>query len=142
MSELLNKLGLNKKDSPRKLSTSVNKAPETPADIFGEKLVTAEELAEVLRITPSALKKRVSRKQIPFIRIGLCVRFRPSKIAQWLSNNGNGELECIDIPTVPDYRTDKRREAAEARKSAKAALPVKKSKGGGNRRKSKKGRKK
>jgi len=91
------------------------------ADIFGEKLITADELADMLRLSTSAITRRVTLKQIPFVRIGNRVRFKPSKIAQWLSGNGKGELECVEIPSIPDRRTRKKskEEAPEPAKKPK-----------------------
>ena len=87
-----------------------DKAPINGDGLFGEKLMTVEELADMLRISEYGIRRRVAAKQIPFIKIGLITRFRPSKIAEWLSKDGAGSLECIKVPCTPDRRTRKKKE--------------------------------
>ncbi len=51
-----------------------------------ENLLSISETAKVLNISVSSLYRLTSRKQIPFIKIGSRVVFRPGKIETWLEN--------------------------------------------------------
>ena len=45
-----------------------------------QKLLTAEEVAEVLNLSVYTLRDWVQYRRIPFIRLGRCIRFREEDI--------------------------------------------------------------
>ena len=62
-----------------------------------ENLLTVQEVAEHLRLHPVTVYKWVKKGRIPSIRLGYCVRFRPSDIR---------ELE--EKGYVPAFRTGRK----------------------------------
>lgn len=57
---------------------------ESRAPIF-DKLLTVEELADAIGITPKTIRNWVSRREIPHVKIGGKTRFRKGSIEAWLS---------------------------------------------------------
>jgi excisionase family DNA binding protein len=53
-----------------------------------EQLLTVGELAEKLRKTKVAIYLMAERRQIPHLKIGKSLRFRPSEIEAWLAEKG------------------------------------------------------
>jgi excisionase family DNA binding protein len=49
-----------------------------------EKLLRPEELSEMLGIQLSTIYNWTHYKKIPFVKVGGCVRFKPSDIEKWL----------------------------------------------------------
>jgi len=49
-----------------------------------DKLLNYEEMAAYLRISTQALRQRVSKGTIPFLKMGKTVRFRKSTIDEWM----------------------------------------------------------
>jgi excisionase family DNA binding protein len=49
-----------------------------------ENLVTREQLAEMLVLSPSFISKLMSEGRLPYIKIGKSVRFRVSEVMTWL----------------------------------------------------------
>lgn len=49
-----------------------------------ERALTAQELAEILSVSPITIFKQAKSGRIPSFRIGTCVRFDPKIIADWL----------------------------------------------------------
>jgi excisionase family DNA binding protein len=43
-----------------------------------ENLMTVQEVAEHLRLSPHTIYQWVEKGQIPVVRLGYCLRFRPS----------------------------------------------------------------
>lgn len=54
-------------------------------------LLTAEEVAEILRINPSTISKWVSMQKIPFVKVGGRVRFKRDSIDRWIKSHEVGE---------------------------------------------------
>jgi excisionase family DNA binding protein len=50
-----------------------------------ERLLTADQLAEILNVPLSYIRHRCHQKTIPFFKIGNHVRFRLSQIEEWLA---------------------------------------------------------
>ena len=46
-----------------------------------------EEAAEYLGCTPDTLKVWVSKRRVPFVRVGRLVRFRKADLDAWLEDN-------------------------------------------------------
>ena len=46
-----------------------------------------EEAAEYLGTTPDTLRVWVSKRRVPFVRVGRLVRFRKKDLDQWLEKN-------------------------------------------------------
>ena len=67
-----------------------------------ENLLKIKSLSVFLGFTEGALRMMVHRKQLPFIKLGRTVRFRPSDIEAWLRSNAHS-------PNPPsEYRSVKR----------------------------------
>lgn len=54
------------------------------------KLLTIEEAAEQLGVTPRMIRRLTAGRRLPFVKVGRLVRFREADIAQ-----------CVDEWTVP-----------------------------------------
>ena len=52
-------------------------------------LLTYRRLARILAISESTLRKYVSRRIIPYLKIGRCVRFDPHEIDRWLATRSH-----------------------------------------------------
>jgi excisionase family DNA binding protein len=50
--------------------------------------LTAEELADLLRVSRLTILRRAKRGTIPSFRVGSCVRFDPANISKWLVEMG------------------------------------------------------
>jgi len=53
------------------------------------RLLTYEELAEVLQVSPGTLRNWVSQEFIPFVKVGRVVRFDPETINRWIRKRSN-----------------------------------------------------
>ena len=51
-----------------------------------ERLWRCGELARYLGTTPGTVRVKVSKRQIPFLKIGRSVRFSPSALEEWLAS--------------------------------------------------------
>jgi excisionase family DNA binding protein len=54
-------------------------------ELFFEKLMTVEELADAFGFAPQTIRNWVALRQIPFLRIGRKTRFRKRSIEAWLN---------------------------------------------------------
>ena len=66
-----------------------------------EKLLTPKEIAELLRVTPSAVYKWVAQGDIPYIKIQqrkrkALIRFRPSALQKWLHKKEIANCRPLD----------------------------------------------
>jgi len=50
--------------------------------------ITAEELADLLKVSRLTILRRAKRGTIPCFRVGSCVRFDPANISRWLVDMG------------------------------------------------------
>ena len=50
--------------------------------------LTADELAPLLSVSRITIFKHARARRIPSFRIGTCVRFDPSAVAQWIRSGG------------------------------------------------------
>ena len=57
-----------------------------------EKLLTPEEICELLGIEKSTLYAWTSRGQIPFLKINGMLGFRESEIEEWLKTKQRGDI--------------------------------------------------
>ena len=48
-------------------------------------LVTKQQLAQQLALSPSYISKLMSDEGLPYIKIGRAVRFRPKEVVEWLN---------------------------------------------------------
>jgi excisionase family DNA binding protein len=53
-----------------------------------ERLLTAGDLAETLRVSTRTVRRMIAAGQIPIVRVGRSVRVRPSALADLLDNKG------------------------------------------------------
>jgi excisionase family DNA binding protein len=58
-----------------------------------ERLINCEELAEYLSVAPQTIRIWVSKKKIPFLKIGSTVRFSQSQIDEILENSKRKALK-------------------------------------------------
>jgi excisionase family DNA binding protein len=56
------------------------------------KLLTMDELAERLGVTPRHIRRLVAERRVPFLRVGRFIRFDPAKIATWLDSSASPVL--------------------------------------------------
>ncbi len=63
-----------------------NKEPPLIADVIAScgRMLTLDELAELLTISPKTLYARVRSGSIPVTRIGASIRFDPLVASEWL----------------------------------------------------------
>jgi excisionase family DNA binding protein len=59
-------------------------------DWNGERLLTAEQLAERLGVQPGWVNKAARAGRIPHVRVGRYRRFRWTDIEEWISANATG----------------------------------------------------
>ena len=52
-----------------------------------ERLLSNSEAAEILGISPFSLRGKVSRREVPFIKIGRRTLFSPSELAAYIKAN-------------------------------------------------------
>jgi excisionase family DNA binding protein len=55
-----------------------------------ERLMTVAEVAEATTLKVSTIRKHVSRRTIPFVRLGGAIRFSPHEIEWWIMQNYSG----------------------------------------------------
>lgn len=55
-------------------------------------LLTIEQFAEALGLSPKTIRQRVWRRQVPFVRIGRSIRFRPETVDE-IVNRGSVPAE-------------------------------------------------
>ncbi len=51
-------------------------------------LITAKELAGSLRLSVGTIYNKVSRREIPFVKVGRCLRFSKDQLQEWIKNGG------------------------------------------------------
>jgi excisionase family DNA binding protein len=61
------------------------------------KLLTMDELAERLGVTPRHIRRLVADRRVPFLKVGRFIRFDPAAIAAWLDSQR--------VPTSEDLAT-------------------------------------
>ena len=49
-------------------------------------VMTAKELAEMLRLSEDHIRRLTSRREIPYVKIGHAVRYKASDIDRWLTS--------------------------------------------------------
>ena len=52
-----------------------------------EKLLNVLGLSDLIGVKKPTIRKWVHERRIPFIKVGRCVRFRPSSIEEWLKRS-------------------------------------------------------
>lgn len=60
-----------------------------------EPLLKYPDAAKVLHCSKSKLEKMVMAREIPYVKIGKLVRFRPSELEQWLDRRGEKHEPAI-----------------------------------------------
>ena len=63
-----------------------------PGPVVVPKLLTMDELAERLGVTPRHIRRLVAERRVPFLRVGRFIRFDPAKIATWLDSSASPVL--------------------------------------------------
>ena len=62
----------------------VGRASETDADQL-ERLLTAEAVAEPLRVPPSTVYELTHTRRLPFLKVGRCTRFERRALLDWIA---------------------------------------------------------
>lgn len=50
------------------------------------KLMTTDEVADLLSVKPATIRKWVHLQEIPVVRLGRAVRFRADELEKWIDN--------------------------------------------------------
>lgn len=58
-----------------------------PSSLTSEQLLTAPELAQLLRISRAHLYKLVTERGLPRVKLGRSTRFRWEQVERWLERN-------------------------------------------------------
>lgn len=53
-----------------------------------DRMLTVEEVGQILHFSPRTVREKAKRKQIPFVRIGRTLRFHPDAIRAFLDAAG------------------------------------------------------
>ena len=75
---------------PGRISPSVTREGKAVVSVLAEQIeqtghaLTANELADILRVSRITIFKHAKAGHIPCFRIGTCVRFDPRAVANWL----------------------------------------------------------
>jgi excisionase family DNA binding protein len=67
-------------------ASSPTKTVSAPQSV-GARLLTVEEVAQMLRLRPRTIYNLVSRRQIPFRKAGRQLRFAEAEIDEWTKAN-------------------------------------------------------
>ena len=59
------------------------------SDLLFDKLINVETTAEVLGVAPKTVRKWVSIRYIPYLKVGRRVLFRPKSLELWLNQKEN-----------------------------------------------------
>ena len=83
-------LHLTKKEHKLKMSRFDDKRSSyNKSGVFFENLINVETTAEVLGVAPKTIRKWVSLRFIPYIKLGSRVLFRPRSLELWLNQKEN-----------------------------------------------------
>ena len=78
-----NAVGLSKFKKKAKLKKAGR--PSRPSGLLFDNLINVETTAEVLGVAPKTVRKWVSIRYIPYLKIGSRVLFRPKSLELWLN---------------------------------------------------------
>lgn len=59
-------------------------------------LMTRSEVAEVLRLKETTIKAKTAKGEIPCVKMGRAVRYRPEDIFNYIANNMRSKDICVD----------------------------------------------
>ena len=79
-------------------TATTHRAETSPSD-----LLTAEEVATLLRVSPGWVYEQSRRHRIPHLRLGRYVRFRRGALEDWLA-----EGEAVSTVPTPPRAADKK----------------------------------
>jgi excisionase family DNA binding protein len=63
--------------------------------MYEKEYLTVSELAEIIGSSESFVRKLVFRNQIPYIKIGKLVRFRPIDVTRWINEQQTKEEQTL-----------------------------------------------
>lgn len=72
-----------------------------------EQLLTTGEVTKILQISLSKLEKMVRRREIPHVRLGRQLRFKPSELAHYIAQH---EIPCCEDGKNPGKRRVQRKQ--------------------------------
>lgn len=78
-----------------------------------EKLLTAKQISELLEVSVSAVYDWVSRRQIPYVKLGRLIRFKKNEIFRW-----------VDTRTIKPKERPPKREAQGRPSSLQKEFPL------------------
>jgi excisionase family DNA binding protein len=61
-------------------------------DGSGKRLCDVAQVASMLEVTESFVRRLVARQRIPFFKIGKFIRFDPDEVWTWVEENRSGVL--------------------------------------------------
>jgi excisionase family DNA binding protein len=77
---------VNRKNTVQQTNASPISVRERIAGFTGA--MNAEQLADILAVSPITVYKQAKKRVIPSFRIGTCVRFSPKAVADWVARIG------------------------------------------------------
>ena len=84
-----NALELSKSKKRSKLKKAGRPSRSGRPDLFFDNLIDVETTAEVLGVAPKTIRKWVSIRFIPYLKVGRRVLFRPKSLELWLNQKEN-----------------------------------------------------
>ena len=60
--------------------------------VLAEALLKTDDVAALLQVQPSTIRKWVHMQSIPVVRVGRAVRFRRDEIARWVGEHSKSEM--------------------------------------------------
>ncbi len=97
----------------RLVALAVNGRPEAPAD--GDRLLTAEQVAERLQIPKGRVYEMARQGEIPTARFGKYVRVPVSALQQWVEKHLDRPVSTVYSPSKHARRHDRQGTAANPR---------------------------
>ncbi|MFC1708762.1 helix-turn-helix domain-containing protein [Candidatus Omnitrophota bacterium] len=63
-----------------------------------DKLLTPQQLSELLQVKPSTVYKWTHYRYIPYVKLGTAIRFRAAKIEEWIKKREKRGRHSYKIP--------------------------------------------
>ena len=80
---------LTKEQLKLKIAGNVSRSSGDKPVVFFDNLINVETTAEVLGVAPKTIRKWVSIRFIPYLKLGSRVMFRPKSLELWLNQKEN-----------------------------------------------------
>ena len=76
-----------KPDSSRNVVPMSNSAPAGPTSQTLEPLLSIDEVARILAVSPATIRTWIHRKRLPYVKMGRRVGFHPDSIRNFIAKN-------------------------------------------------------